>query len=300
MNKIVIAHRGASGYLPEHTLAAYAMAYALGADYLEPDLVMSADGQLICRHDIHLDTTTDVARRYPDRARADERWYAADFTLAEIQTLAAIERTHVGAGRVFANRFHANAKGFGVPSFAALVEMLRALNRQTGRTVGVYPETKQPAFHAAEGLALERALLDTLAGQGYAGREAPVYVQSFSADNLRAMRFEMGSDFKQIQLIEAEGAAFDAMVTPAGLDAIAAYADGIGPHKQRIADTQGALVAQAHARGLAVHPWTFRADELPAGTECLAHELSRYYFEYGVDGLFTDFTDIAVRVLRAP
>lgn len=298
MNKIVIAHRGASGYLPEHTLPAYAMAHALGADFIEPDLVMSADAQLICLHDIYLDTTTNVATMFPDRARADGRWYAADFTLNEIGALDAGERIGADGGRVFPNRFHADAKGFRVPTFAALVEMLQSLNRVTGRNVGLYPETKEPAFHAAEGLALEPALLDTLAAYGYAGRDARVYVQSFSAHSLREMRAQMGSQLPLIQLIEGRGAEYDAMVTPAGLDAIATYADGIGPHKRRIAQTDGALVAAAHARGLRVHPWTFRADQLPEGVRCLAEELRRYYFDYGVDGLFTDFTDVAVNVLR--
>jgi glycerophosphoryl diester phosphodiesterase len=298
MSKIVIAHRGASGYLPEHTLAAYAMAYALGADYLEPDLVMSADAQLICRHDIYLETTTDVAQRFPDRARADGRWYAADFTLAEINELDGRERTHADGRRVFPNRFNADAQGFKVPTFASLVEMVQSLNRETGRDVGLYPETKQPASHDAEALPLERALLDTLAAYGYTSRDARIHIQSFSADSLREMRQSMGSDLTMIQLIEGDGAVYDAMVTPQGLDAIATYADGIGPDKRRIADTHGALVHQARARGLVVHPWTFRADELPQGVARLEDELQRYYFEYGVDGLFTDFTDIAVGVLR--
>ncbi|GAB3672656.1 glycerophosphodiester phosphodiesterase [Salinisphaera aquimarina] len=297
-DKIVIAHRGASGYLPEHTLPAYAMAYALGADFIEPDVVMTADERLICLHDIHLESTTDVEQKFPDRARADGRWYAADFTLPEIETLAVTERTNPDGTRVFPGRFQAEANGFHVPTLRAVIEMVQSLNRETRRDVGIYPETKDPAFHDAEGLPLERKLLDTLAEYGYAGRDANVFVQSFDADNLKEMRSVMGSDLPQIQLIEGSGDAFDAMVTPDGLDEIATYADGIGPDKNRIADTDGALVSQAHQRGLKVHPYTFRADQLPAGTRRLEDELRLYYHRYDVDGLFTDFADIAVGVIH--
>lgn len=296
-HKIVIAHRGASGYLPEHTLPAYAMAYTLGADYIEPDLVLTADARLICLHDIHLEATTDVEQQFPDRARADGRWYAADFTLAEIRQLNATERTNPDGSRVFPGRYKADATGFQIPTFRAVIELVQSLNRETGRSVGLYPETKAPAFHDAEGLPLERRLLATLADYGYAGRDAAVYIQSFEADNLREMRTTLGSDLPMVQLI-ADGEDFDDFVTPNGLDAIAAYADGIGPDKQRIAATSGALVSAAHQRGLVVHPYTFRADELPPGTRRLEHELQRYYYRYDVDGVFTDFTDIAAGVLH--
>ncbi|WP_348760168.1 glycerophosphodiester phosphodiesterase [uncultured Salinisphaera sp.] len=293
--KIVIAHRGASGYVPEHTLAGYAMAYALGADFIEPDVVMTADSELICLHDIHLDTTTDVAERYPDRARADGRWYAADFTWDEVSRLAARERVGPDGQRVFEQRFKAEAQGFGVPRLASLIELVQSLNRQTGRFVGIYPETKAPAFHDAEGLALEAQLLGQLADYGYHGRQARIFIQSFAADNLAKMRFKMGTQLPMIQLIASDD---DAMVSAAGLDEIATYADGIGPDKRHVVDSDGALVAAAHARGLLVHPYTFRADQLPAATVSLADELRQFYDGYGVDGVFTDFTDIAVDVLR--
>ncbi|ERJ20359.1 glycerophosphoryl diester phosphodiesterase protein [Salinisphaera shabanensis E1L3A] len=296
-HKIVIAHRGASGYLPEHTLPAYAMAYALGADYIEPDVVMTADKRLICLHDIHLESTTDVKRQFPQRARADGRWYAADFTLEEIHQLNVTERTHPDGTRVFPGRFNADAQGFKVPTFVALVELVQSLNRESGRDVGIYPETKAPVFHDDENLPIERVLLDRLAEYGYAGRDAKIFIQSFGFDNLREMRETMGSDLPMIQLI-SEGPAYDDMVTPAGLDQVAQYADGIGPDKIRIAKTEGALVELAHERGLKVHPYTFRADQLPPGTDRLEDELGRYYFEYGVDGVFTDFTDIAVEVVH--
>nr|WP_269634387.1 glycerophosphodiester phosphodiesterase [Salinisphaera hydrothermalis] len=295
--KIVIAHRGASGYLPEHTLAGYAMAYALGADYLEPDLVSTREGELICCHDIHLDRTTDVAVRYPARARSDGRWYAADFTLDEVRTLHARERVDETGARVFPGRFDANARGFGVPTFTELLDLVAALNRQTGRRVGVYPETKSPEFHAAAGLALEPTLLALLAEYGYTGRDAPVFVQSFSPTNLRVMREEMRSELPMIQLIGHTELEAD-WITPAGLDAIASYADGIGPDKTLIVESEGALVHAAHDRGLLVHPYTFRADQLGPGYNNLRAELAAFYFDYDVDGVFTDFCDIAGALLH--
>lgn len=294
---MIIAHRGASGYLPEHTLPAYATAYFMGADFLEPDLVSTRDGELICCHDIHLDRTTNVAARFPSRGRADGRWYAADFTLAEVQTLAACERFGADGQRVFPGRFAAQAPGFSVPTFDELLTLIASLNRQTGRRVGVYPETKDPAFHAEAGLALEPGLLALLDRYGYRGADAPVFIQSFSPDNLAAMRFDSGCELPMIQLIEAESAD-DYHVTAAGLDAIARYANGIGPSKSRIRDSDGALVRAAHARGLVVHPWTFRADQLGEGFATLADEIHCYIDEYRIDGLFTDFTDLAVAALR--
>lgn len=296
-DKIVIAHRGASGYLPEHTLAGYAMAYALGADFIEPDLVATRDGELICCHDIHLDRTTDVAECYPGRARADGRWYAADFTLAEVRTLAARERVDANGSRVFPGRFDADARGFAVPTFTELLDLVAALNRQSQRIVGVYPETKSPDFHAAEGLAFESTLLARLAEYGYTDRQAPVFIQSFSPTNLRTMRETMDSDLRMIELL-GDAKSETERVTPGSLDAIASYADGIGPDKSLIVAGHGTLVGEAQARGLVVHPYTFRADELGAGYADLSTELSAYYFDYGVDGLFTDFCDIAVDLVH--
>lgn len=294
---LIIAHRGASGYLPEHTLPAYAMAYAMGADYLEPDLVSTRDGVLICCHDIHLDRTTNVAACFPNRHRDDGRWYAADFTLAEVKTLSARERFDAQGRRVFAGRFPAGAQGFAVPTFEELLALIQALNRQTGRGVGVYPETKDPAFHAAEGLALEPGLLARLAEYGYHGPHAPVFIQSFSPDNLAAMRFEQGCTLPMIQLIEAGRSTQDQRSVDE-LAAIARYANGIGPDKTCIHESRGELVAAAHAHGLAVHPWTFRADALGEGFATLADEIRCYVDVYRIDGLFTDFTDQAVEVLR--
>jgi len=302
-NKIVIAHRGASGYLPEHTLEAYAMAYTMGADYIEQDLVMTADGNLICLHDIHLERTTNVEEVFPDRARGDGRWYAADFTLAEIKQLNVHERANADGTPAFPDRFRIDSKGFRVPTLVEVIEMVQELNRIRGRSVGIYPETKSPAFHDAEGLSLEEPLLAILAGYGYQGLDALVFIQSFDPTNLKEMRFGLGTDLPLVQLISGSSG-FDWLVTEEGLDDIATYANGIGPSKRRIEDADGnsidknALVKGAHARGLVVHPYTFRADSLPDQYRNLEQELRRFYFTYGVDGLFTDHADRAVRVIK--
>ena len=307
LNKIVIAHRGASGYLPEHTLQAYAMAYTMGADYIEPDLVMTGDGVLICLHDIHLERTTNVEEVFPGRARADGRWYAADFTLAEIKMLSVHERANADGTPVFPDRFRVDSKGFQVPTFVEVIEMVQELNEITGRSVGIYPETKEPAFHDAEGLSMEEPLLTILSSYLYQGIDALVFIQSFDPTNLKEMRFDLGTDLPLVQLISGgsgPGGIFDWMVTEEGLDDIATYANGIGPSKSRIEDADGmpvnknALVKGAQARGLVVHPYTFRADSLPGHYRNLSQELHRFYFTYGVDGLFTDHADIAVRVVK--
>ena len=288
--KTVIAHRGACGYLPEHTLPAYAMAHAMGVDYLEPDLVMTRDGVLLILHDINLAATTDVAEKFPRRQHADNIWYPADFDLAEIRQLRARER--------LPGRFRRDSQGFHIPVFEELLQLLTELNRLTGRRVGVYPETKHPVFHRERGLAMEEPLLAMLADYGYSHRDDPVCVQSFDPDNLAYMRHTLGSELPLIQLL-------DQMPDNAGLDRIAGYANGIGPDKRLIEDEQrqpvnnNALVREAHERALLVHPFTFRADQLTPGDTDLEAELRRFYFDYGVDGLFCDHPDIACRIAHS-
>lgn len=286
---IIIAHRGASGYLPEHTLAAYAMAHAMGADFLEPDLVMTRDGILIARHDVVLEETTDVAAVFPDRRRADGHWYAADLDLAEVRRLQARERTD--------RRFRRDSHGFGVPTFEEILQLVTELNRLTGRTVGVYPETKQPAWHRAAGLALEEPLLTLLERYGYRRRADPVFVQSFEEASLRHMRASLGTRLRLVQLV-SDGE----RVTPEGLDAIATYADALGPDRALIEGVPGsadpALVKRCHARGLAVHPFTFRADAVDARYPGFEAELRHFLGTLKVDGLFTDHPDRAAAVLR--
>lgn len=284
---IVIAHRGASGYLPEHTLESYALAFGLGADYIEPDLIMSKDGVLFCLHDIHLEATTNVEEVFPSRKRADGRWYGADFTIAEIKMLSAHER--------MAGRFPVGKSQFEVPTFDEMIELIQGLNVRTGRNVGLYPELKAPSWHAREGLPLEAAVLETLSRYGYRGKDARVFVQCFESGPLKAMRKDLGSELPQIMLIGGGGDS-GAMLTKEGLREIATFADGIGPSKSALVKNPS-IVEWAHAAGLKVHPYTMRADQVPKDLVTHEEELARYYAEYEVDGVFTDFPDRARRYL---
>lgn len=286
---VIIAHRGASGLLPEHTLEAYAAAHVLGADYVEQDLVRTKDGAFICRHDIHLDDTTNVAEVFPDRKREDGRWYAADFTLAEIRTLRAVER--------LPNRFPKGASDFRIPTFEEAIELVQGLNKTTGREAGIYPELKNPAFHRGAGLPMEEAFLEICKKYGYAGKNARIFVQCFDPGPLKRMRQELGSELPQIHLI-SDSKIQDALVTAESLAKIAQYAEGIGPDKGRVlADPE--LVKRAHDAKLLVHPYTLRRDALDKGFTSFDEELRAFLVERGVDGLFTDYPGDAVRFLQS-
>lgn len=300
--QVVIAHRGASGYLPEHTLAAYAYAHAQGADFLEPDLMMSRDGVLVAMHDRTLDATTNVAQVFPGRARPDGSYYVADFTLPELKLLTVRERGRAGVP-VYPDRFPIELGLFTIPTLEEIILLTQGLNKSTGRTVGIYPETKSSEWHREQGLFMEEALLDLLAAYGYADADAPTWIQSFESSSLRRLRFELDAQLPLVQLIAASDSHLH-MLTETGLDEIAAYANAIGPSKRLIEDVNGNpvqdlfLVRAAHERGLAVHPYTFRADSLPAYAADLEDELRRFFFDYGVDGVFVDFPDIAVELLE--
>ncbi len=285
---LVIAHRGASGYLPEHTLAAYAAGYAQGADYVEPDLVATRDGALLCLHDIHLEGTTDVAAVFPDRARDDGRFYAADFTLEEIRTLHAVER--------LPGRFPQEVRLLRVPTFEEMVQLVEGLNRSTGRAVGVYPELKAGQWHNDEGLDIEQLFADAVADLPSLGRETPIFVQSFEPPSLRKLR-ELGVDLPFVQLVGGE--AGRTLLTDEGLAQVATYAQGLGPAKGFL-EADPSLVERAHAAGLEVHPYTFRADDVGEGHASYADEVRTYVERYGIDGLFTDFPDQTVQALRSP
>jgi glycerophosphoryl diester phosphodiesterase len=301
--KAIIAHRGASGYLPEHTLEAYALAYGQGADYIEPDLVLTQDGVPIALHDRTLEATTNVAERFPDRARADGRYYAIDLTWEEIKTLEVRERVNAKTGEVasparFPNTH--NVLSFRIPTLAELIELVQGLNHSTGRNVGIYPELKAPGWHAAEGHDFARILLDVLTEYGYRTKSDPVVIQCFEPETLLRLR-QLGCELRLVQLIG--GRLDNPMLTPEGLDEIAKYADGIGPAISLVLDAKGnlidenALVTGAHARGLVVHPWTIRADSLPPYAASLDWFVRRLLFDAGADGVFTDHPDQVKRAL---
>ncbi|NUM53916.1 MAG: glycerophosphodiester phosphodiesterase [Candidatus Hydrogenedentes bacterium] len=289
-SKIVIAHRGASGYVPEHTLEAYAMAHAMGADYIEPDVVLTKDKVFICLHDIHLEGTTNVEQVFPDRKRADGKWYAADFTLAEIKQLGAHERLK--------NRFPQDKSSFQVPAFAEMIELVQGLNKTTGREAGIYPELKEPAWHRDNGLPMEEAFLELVTQYGYSGEDAKIFVQCFEPSPLKRMRADLKSDLPQIQLMGGQRE-FAPMMTNEGLAEIATYANGIGPDIGTVEKSPD-LVARAHAAKLLVHPYTLRKDSLPPKYTAFDNAANQFYNVYGVDGLFTDHADLAIQFLKRP
>jgi glycerophosphoryl diester phosphodiesterase len=297
MRPLIIAHRGASGYLPEHTFAAKQLAYEMGADYLEQDVVASRDDALIVLHDIHLDRVTDVALRFPARAREDGRYYVRDFELAELHSLKAWERMDADGNAVFPGRFPAQRGDFRVNTLSEEIEFVQRLNSVTGRNVGIYPEIKRPNWHRTEGVDIAPRLLETLSEFGYRTHDDPVYVQCFDSTELRRLRHDLGCSLKLVQLIDDTG--HEDILAPAGLKQLAETVDAIGPnilHFFEATDSGGTIKANnlarfAHAEGLAIHPYTFRADALPPGFSTFEELVRFFVVDIGVDGLFTDFPD---------
>ncbi|MEL6361329.1 MAG: glycerophosphodiester phosphodiesterase family protein [Pseudomonadota bacterium] len=295
---LVIAHRGASGERPEHTLEAYGLAIEQGADIVEPDLVITKDGVLVARHDRYLSTTTNVGD-YPafsDRKKSDPSgqstrtdWWVEDFTLTELKKLRA-RQPRADRSTQFDDRFL-------IPTFKEVVALVSAANKTRETPIGLYPETKHPEIFEAIDLTFDDALLSEL--EGFVG---PVFIQSFEPQILKRLRARLGenSDYELIQLIYEETSAAGPNIS---LGDLAAYADGVGPSKTLIRDTmtfdngpvRSSFVDEAHALGLTIHPWTFRDDEVDPSVPDIETELSQYY-RAGVDGLFTDFPQTAQSV----
>jgi glycerophosphoryl diester phosphodiesterase len=322
---IVIAHRGASGERPEHTLEAYRLGIEQGADFVEPDLVSTRDGVLVCRHENEISGTTDVASR-PDLASrrltktidgaSVTGWFTEDLTLAELKTLRSRERLPRLRGTAFDGCFE-------IPTFEEVLALVAAVNarpERRGRPVGVYPETKHPSHFEALGLPLEKPLIEALRRHDLDRADAPVFIQSFETDNLR--RLARTTRVPLIQLIDAEGRPWDLthggvartyadMVRPEGLRDVARYARGVGVPKSLVIPRDGygrsmpptGLIRDAHAAGLLVHVWTLRAEseflpaELRRGTEPSARGdmagEATLFLNAGVDGYFTDHPAIA-------
>ena len=234
-NKVVIAHRGASGYLPEHTLVGTALAYGMGAHFIEQDVVLTKDDQTVVLHDIYLDAVTNVARLFPDRRRDDGRYYAIDLILAEIKTLNANERIELQRGTVvFPGRFPVTRTPFQIPTLAEEITLIQGLNQSMGRDVGIYPELKSPAWHRAQGKDISQIVLQVLQRFGYDKKSDNVYVQCFDPTELKRLRHELGCELKLVQLIGSNewhvaAADFDRLRTASGLHETVQYADGIGP-----------------------------------------------------------------------
>lgn len=288
---LVIAHRGAPAYLPEHTLAGKAMAHAMGADYLEQDVIATRDGELIVFHDLHLDDLTDVAHRFPGRARADGLHYCIDFDLAEIRQLALTERRRAGQEQLrYPGRFPVDAGRFSIPTFAEEIRFIHGLNHSTGRCAGIYPEIKSPAWHHEHGVDLAVQMLAVLNRYGYNGADDPAIVQCFDHEELKRVRNRLCCQLTLIQLTEGE------VPTASDLQTIRAYAGGIGPSLRQVLGT--GLVAAAHQANLQVHPYTLRADALPPGFSTFEKLMEVLCREERVDAVFTDFPDRAVQYLN--
>ena len=308
---LIIAHRGASGERPEHTLAAYERAIDQGADYIEPDLVATKDMVLVARHENEIGATTDVASReeFRDRRRSKtvdgelvSGWFVEDFTLAELRTLRAKER--LPALRAANARFDGL---YPVPTFAEIVSLVRAKEAETGRTIGLYPELKHPTFLLQNaGIDMVDLMVAALRDADLDDADDPVFVQSFEIGVLR--RLDRMLDVKLVQLVKREGGPFDQagltfadMLSQSGMAEIASYADGIGAEAGLVVEADGtpsALVTLAHANDLAVHAWTLRKENAflpdglkrgadPAAPGCLAG-LWFILARAGVDGIFTD------------
>lgn len=300
-----IAHRGASGYLPEHTLEAVALAHGLGAACIEQDVVLTSDLVPVVLHDITLDATTDVAARFPGRARKDGKYYAIDFTLAELKTLEVRERFKPDTGKpVYPKRYAATSPVFRIATMEESLDLITGLNASTGRTAAVYVEVKRPAWHLAQGKDSGKAIVEMLVSHGLQDKEDPCFIQCFEFDEVRRLREELGWKGRLVQLLggnkPGEGNSdFVKFRTPDGLKELSRWVDGIGPSisdvvagsapgERRITD----LVRDAHAAGIEVHPYTARADELPKWATSY-DEVIAALREAAVDGYFTDFPGLA-------
>ena len=308
---LVIAHRGASGYLPEHTLAAKAYAHALGADFLEQDLVLTKDDVPVVLHDIYLDTVTDVAKRFPEKKRTDGRYYALDLTLVELKTLRVTERFNAKTGvPVYAKRFPAGQSEFHISTLEEELQLVQGLNHSTGRHVGVYPEIKQPKWHREQGHDISKIVLPILARYGYATKADACFLQCFELPEVRRIRGELGWQGRIVMLIEGrakgeDGTDYAHLCTASGLKELASVADGIGPAIARIVAWPSVgqrkitdLVKLAHEARLVVHPYTIRLDELPKNCPSVEDLHAALFRDAGIDGVFSDFTDVTLGSLK--
>ncbi len=310
--QLVIAHRGASGYLPEHSLEAKVMAYMMGADYIEQDVVLTRDDVAVVLHDTYLDAVTDVASRFPGRAREDGRHYAVDFTLDELRTLSMHERVNPRNGTArYRGRFPAEHAMFRIHTLDEELALLRALDGAFGRETGIYVELKDPAWHRLADKDIAAVVLDVLARHGYRDGGDRVFLQSFDDTVLRRLGGDGGTGIALVQLVGDDRwwpnstVDYARMRTAAGLSDIAGYADAVGLWLGHLlADSAGnaptgapRLIRDARAAGLAVHVYTLRRDALPEGFASFDELLEWVYDELAVDGAFTDFPDLARQYL---
>ena len=294
----VVAHRGASGYLPEHTLASKAMAHAMNADYIEQDLVLSKDDIPIVIHDILLDAVTNVSEKYPHRKREDGKYYVIDFTFEELKSLEVTERFDSKTGlQIYPNRFPKGISSFRLHSLQDEIELIQGLNKSTGKNIGIYPEIKKPEFHHENGKDISKIVLNILSDYGYKTKNDKCIVQSFDAVELERIRKELKSQLFLVQLME-----FSEQKNL--LAFYASYADGIGPWYKHLISSKTAngfsftpLIKEAHKLSLIVHPYTFREDSLDE-FDSFEEMIDVIIHKGGADGGFTDFPDRMKEILE--
>ena len=327
-DKLIIAHRGASGYLPEHTLESKALAFGQGADYLEQDLVMTKDNHLVVIHDHFLDGLTDVAQKFPGRARADGKYYVPDFTLAEIRSLQMTENFKTENGKqvpVYPDRFPLWQGSFKIHTFEEELQFGRGLEKSSGKRIGIYPEIKAPWLHHQEGKDIARATLAMLKKYGYTQKSDPVYLQTFDFNELKRIKTEllpqMGMNVKLVQLVaysdwgETQARQngrwanydYDWMFKPGAMKEIARYADGVGPAWYMLLDEKqsrpGHIVATPMAADiqttqLQLHPYTVRRETLPPYVRNIDEMYAALFEQAKADGIFTDFPDTLAQYLK--
>jgi glycerophosphoryl diester phosphodiesterase len=318
---IIIAHRGASGYRPEHTLAAYELAIDMGANFIEPDLVITKDGVLIARHENEISETTNVAIHLEFANRKTTKfidgelksgWFSEDFTLAEIKTLRAKER--IPKIRPQNSSYDGLYK---IPTLQEIIDLAQCKTVETGRKIGIYPETKHPTYFRSLNLALEEPLLEILSANGYKGKDASIFIQSFEVGNLQYLSEK--TDLPLVQLLNDKGQPYDFilqgdarqyidLVNLEGLKEIANYAQAIGINKNLLLprDISGKLlpannlIENAHVAGLLIHTWTFRNEDVFLPLDFQGNPQAEYqlFFDLGIDGVFSDNPDLAVEVLQ--
>ncbi|HEY9650527.1 MAG TPA: glycerophosphodiester phosphodiesterase [Coleofasciculaceae cyanobacterium] len=314
---IIIGHRGASGYRPEHTIASYELAIQMGADYIEPDVVSTKDGVLIARHENEISETTDVSDRAEFANRQTTKlidgrkvtgWFTEDFTLAEIKTLRAKERLSF--------RNHAFDGKFETPTLQEIIDLAKQKSQERGRTIGIYPETKHPTYFKSINLSLEEPLVSLLHANGYTCKDDPVFIQSFEVANLNQL--DKMTDLPLVQLLDetdkqpydfivkGDSRTYGDLTTLGELTKIAEYADAIGVYKRLILPVNKdnyiqpatSLIKDAHAVGLKVHAWTFRNEHQYLALDYQGNHQAEYeqFFQLGIDGVFSDFPNVAVAV----
>jgi glycerophosphoryl diester phosphodiesterase len=314
---IIIGHRGACGYRPEHTLASYQLAIEMGADYIEPDIVSTKDGVLIARHENDISQTTNVSHTTEFANRQTTKiidgkivngWFAEDFTLEEIKTLRVQERLPF--------RTHSFDEQFSIPTLQEIIDLVKKKSTEIGHQIGIYPETKHPTYFQSISLSLEEPLVAILEANGYKSKDDPVFIQSFEVENLKQLNQMTALPLVQLLaegrqrpydfIVNGDSRTYAQLTSAPGLEQLTQYADVIGPDKKLLIPTSEdnrlqpptPLIDQAHAVGLKVHTWTFRNEQQYLALDYQANPEAEYeqFFQLGIDGVFSDFPDTAVRV----